>query len=258
VSVLKYRESLWSEVYPGSQHSANGLQPAVLAAEAALGLSLEQRQRTVWRLDGGSGSDAKLTWLLARGYQLQAKGMNNRRAEFLAQRVRRWDLHQGAWLGEVEPTFDYGRPIHVLVKRRLKDGVYSHSYYVTTLSFPSKGAWIEAYDDRGGAEVEQFRNDKSGLGLEARRKHSYPGQKAYILLTDLAHNLLSHFSHQALVGSRFESYGPKRIVRDLLTMPGLLTFEQGRLVRVALLSQKQLAQDLSACLLKYCSAVGEE
>jgi len=34
-----------------------------------------------------------------------------------------------------------------------------------------------------------------------------------ILLTDLAHNLLADFHHRALVGTRFESYGLKRIVR---------------------------------------------
>jgi len=109
------------------------------------------------------------------------------------------------------------------------------------------------YDARGGAEVEQFRGDKSGLSLEARRKRSFLGQKGYILLTDLAHNLLSDFYHQALIGTRFESFGPKRIVRDLLTMPGKLVFEGGRLARVELLTQKQFARDLAICLERYCS-----
>ena len=107
---------------------------------------------------------------------------------------------------------------------------------------------MASYDQRGAAEVEQFRGDKSGLGLEARRKRSFLGQKGYILLTDLAHNLLSDFYHRALRGSRFETYGPKRIVRDLLSMPGKLVFEQGCLVRVDLLSQKQYSQDLATCL----------
>ena len=81
---------------------------------------------------------------------------------------------------------------------------------------------MACYDDRGGAEVEQFRNDRSGLSLEARRKQSFSGQKGYILLTDLAHNLLADFQHRALCNTRFESYGLKRIVRDLLTFPGRL------------------------------------
>jgi len=93
------------------------------------------------------------------------------------------------------------------------------------------------------------------LGLEARRKHRFLGQKGYILLTDLAHNLLADFYHKALLDSPFEHYGPKRIVRDLLAMPGQLAFEHysGKLVRVELLSLKQFSGDLAICLKRYCS-----
>ena len=182
--------------------------------------------------------------------------MNNRRAEALARQVQRWDAYGAeAWLGEVPPPSDYGRPVRVFVKKRLKDGVSVHSYYVSTLALPSKGLFMAHYDARGGAEVEQFRNDKSGLSLEARRKHSFLGQKGYILLTDLAHNLLADFSHRALVGSPFEGYGPKRIVRDLLATPGQLIFDGSghQLVRVELLSLKQFSKDLALCLERYCS-----
>ena len=204
-------------------------------------------------MDGGAGSDEHLTWLLARGYQVVAKGLSNRRAEALARQVRRWDAYNDAWLGEVPPPADYGRPVRCFVKRRLKEDRFVHSYYVSTLALPSKGLFMAYYDQRGGAEVEQFRNDKSGLNLTARRKRSFPGQKGYILLTDLAHNLLSDFHQRALVGSRFEGYGPKRIIRDLLQMPGKLTFADGKLVRIELLSQKQFSADLLICLEKYCS-----
>jgi hypothetical protein len=79
------------------------------------------------------------------------------------------------------------------------------------------------------------------LSLEARRKHSFLGQKGYILLTDLAHNLLADFSHRALAGTKFEGYGPKRIIRDLLAMPGRLVFDDQQLARVELLSQNQFS-----------------
>jgi hypothetical protein len=108
------------------------------------------------------------------------------------------------------------------------------------------------YNQRGGAEVEQFRNDKCGLNLTARRKQGFLAQKAYILLTDLAHNLLADFHHRALVGSRFEGYGPKHIIRDLLQMPGKLTFVDGKIAKIELLSQKQFSQDLLICLERYC------
>jgi hypothetical protein len=204
-------------------------------------------------LDGGAGSDEHLRWLIQRNYHVVAKGMSHSRAEALSRQVSRWDAYEGIWLGEVEPPVDYGRPVRVFVKRRLKDGAFVHSYYVMTLSLPSKGLFMDQYDRRGGAEVEQFRNDKSGLSLEARRKRSFLGQKGYILLTDLAHNLLTDFYFRALAGTQFDSFGSKRIVRDLLAFPGRLVFENGRLVRIELLTQKQFAGDLAICLERYFS-----
>ena len=224
----------------------------MLGAENALELAPEQRQRTVWRLDGGAGSDEQLIWLLARGYQTMAKGLSNRRAEALARQVRRWDVYANCWLGEVPAPVDYGRPVRVFVKRRAKEGCFLHRYYVSTLSLPSKGLFMNYYDQRGGAEVEQFRNDKSGLNLTARRKQGFLAQKGYILLTDLAHNLLADFQHRALVGSRFENYGPKRIIRDLLRIPGNLISCNGSIIKIELLSQKQFSQDLMICLERFC------
>lgn len=253
VSAIRYRETIWSDIFAGNWHTTHCLQPAVLAAENALELAPQQRRRTVWRIDGGAGSDAHLRWLLGRGYHVVAKGMNSRRAAALARRVRRWDAYPDAWLAEVEPPVDYGRPVRVFIKRRLKDEEFCHSYYITTLSLPSKGHFLACYDQRGAAEIEQFRNDKGGLGLEARRKRRFLAQKGYILLTDLAHNLLADFHHRALLGTRFEPYGVKRIVRDLLASPGRLVFEDGKLVRVELLTLKQFAQDLAICLERYCS-----
>ena len=226
-------------------------QPAVLAAETALELAPEQRRRTVWRMDGGAGSDEQLWWLLARDYHVIAKGTSNRRAEALARQVRRWDAYDSYWLGEVPSPVDFGRPVRVFIKKRLKDGQFRHSYYVSTLSQPSKGLFMAYYDQRGGAEIEQFRNDKSGLNLTARRKRCFLAQKGYILLTDLAHNLLADFHHRALIGSRFEGYGPKRIIRDLLQMPGKLTFSDGKLTRIELLSLKHFSKDLLICLERY-------
>ena len=259
MSATAERETVWSDLFPGNRHTVQCLQPAVLATETALELSAAQRQRTVWRLDGGSGSDEQFRWLLARGYHLVGKGMSNRRAEALASQVQRWDRYRpDAWIGEVSPPIDLGRSVRFFVKKRLKKGEFLHSYYVSTLSLPSKRHFLALYDDRGAAEVEQFRNDKSGLGLEARRKRSFTGQKACILLTDLAHNLLADFYHRALADSPFADYGLQRIVRDLLFTPGRLVFHQERLVRVELLSQKQFSSDLAICLNRFYSSLKPE
>lgn len=253
VSAIQYRETIWSELYPGNRLTLDCVQPAVEAAEIAFEFSPAQRQRVVWRLDGGAGSDAQVRWLLGRGYQVVAKGMSHRRAEALARQVQRWDGDGDVWLGEVAPPIDYGRKVRVWVKRRRKGGGFAHSYYLTSLSLPSKGQLMAAYNGRGGAEVEQFRADKSGLGLEIRRKYRFAAQQGCVLLADIAHNLLADFYHQALLGSRLEGWGVKRIVRDVLSMPGRLVFDGQQLVRVELLSQKQFAQELAVCLERYCS-----
>ena len=254
VNAVSYRETLWSDLFPGNQLTMQCLQQAVLAVESSFELAPEMRKRTLYRLDGGSGTDENLRQLLARDYQLLGKGFSGKRAKALADRVSRWDVYDNqSWLGWVDPTFDLGRPIQAMVKRRLHKGQLKHSYYVTTLSFPSKRAFMNRYNQRGGAEIEQFRDDKSGLHLSARRKRDFVAQKALILLTDLAHNLLADFHSRALADSRFADWGLKRIVRDLLAVPGRLHFRSGQLKRIELLASHPYADELIICLEKYCS-----
>ena len=251
MSAIRYRETIWSDLYPGSQHTVRCLRPAVLITENALELSPAQRKRTVWRLDGGSGSEEKLRWLLNREYHLVAKGMNHHRAHSLAKLVKRWDDYRDVSLGEVPGPHDYPRSVRLFVKRRQEKGRLIYNYYVTTLSTASKRLFLQDYDARGAAEIEQFRNDKQGLGLAARRKRSFLGQKAFVLLTDLAHNLMADFYNKALINSRFEPFGPKRIVRDLLHTPGLLSFDDNKLSQVDLLSLKHYSKALVSVLLRY-------
>jgi hypothetical protein len=254
INAVSYRETLWSDLFPGNQLTMQCLQQAVLAVESSFELAPSQRKRTLFRLDGGSGTDENLRWLLARGYQVLGKGFSGKRANAWASLVSRWDVADDqSWLGWVDPPFDLGRPVRVVVKKRLHKGKWKHSYYVTTLSFPSKRALMERYNQRGGAEIEQFRADKSGLHLSARRKRQFVAQKALILLTDLAHNLLADFHRRALADSRFADWGLKRIVRDLLAVPGRLYFESGQLKRIELLASHPYANELIICLERYCS-----
>jgi hypothetical protein len=232
--------------------------PAVRGAEIALDLQPERRNRTVYRLDGGSGSDENLRWLLNRGYHLVAKGFSGKRANTLAGQVVRGDAYEHCFLGAVTSPVDFGRPVHMLVKKWLHQGQWKHSYFVTTLAFASKRAFMNRYDLRGGAEIEQFRADKNGLHLSARRKQSFQAQKAIVLLTDLTHNLLADFRRNALGDSPFSQWGLKRIVRDLLATPGRLYFDGGQLKRIDLLAGHPYAHDLIIGLEKYTSgAFGE-
>ena len=87
------------------------LQPGVLRVENSFELSEAQRKRTLYRLDGGAGTDENLRWLLKRDYQVLAKGFSEKRAHALAAQVSHWDLGgTQSWLGWVNPTFDLGRP----------------------------------------------------------------------------------------------------------------------------------------------------
>ncbi len=230
------------------------LQPAIIASEKILDLSRKQRERTLLRFDGGAGSDAQFIWLFKRGYHVIGKGYSNRRAKALAKKVSRWDAYGDIWLAETASPIDYGRSVRVFVQKRIKKGRFVYSYYVSTLSLPSKGCFIGIYNQRGGAEVEQFRIDKNGLNMGARRKGSFTGQKGYISLTDLAHGLLADFYHQALIGSSFEGFSAKRIVRDLFNTPGELFFEGENLIKIELQKEKTLSEDLLKCLEKYCNS----
>lgn len=230
------------------------LQPAVLGIESSFDLAPAVRQHVLFRLDGGSGTDANLRWLLKRGYQLISKGFSGKRATALARQVTRWDAYDDqCQLGRVVPAFDLGKPVDVVVKRRWHHGKWRHSYYVTTLTFPSKQAFMDKYNQRGAAEIEQFRTDKSGLHLSARRKQRLEAQTALVLLTDLCHNLLADFRHRGLIDSPFAHWGAKRILRDLLAIPGRLHLADGQLKRIELLSSHPYVDDLIICLERYCS-----
>ncbi|MEA3339820.1 MAG: hypothetical protein U9R15_07625 [Chloroflexota bacterium] len=249
---FRYHETVWSGLYPGKRHSSNCLKPAVLATESVFDFTPAQRRRVAWRLDGGFGSDDNLNWVLSRGYQVLAKGCSHRRAEALARRVERWDAAPwNCWLGWVSTPVQFVHPVETLVMRRRVKGKFRHSYYFGTLHAPSKRAFMQRYNDRGGSETE-FRADKSGLHISHRRKHRMNAQEGLVLITDLAHNLLADLEHRALVDTAFAGYGPKRIVRDLLAIPGRLYFEEDELKRIELLSTHQYAVEMLKCLKKYC------
>jgi hypothetical protein len=233
--------------------TAFDLAPQAGAPKSVFDLAAAKRQRIHWRMDGGFGADDKVRWLLSRGYQVTVKGFSGRRANLLAQQVTRWNPYGDAWLGAVASPVDYGRSVHLWIKRRIEKGQFQHSFYLTTLQLHSLNAAMQLYDQRGGTEIEQFRNDKQGLHLSARRKHSFQAQKALIYITDLAHNLLADFSHVALTDSPFVGYAAKRMVQNLLSIEGNLIWQNGRLKRIELSEKNPYAKTLIDCLVRYCN-----
>jgi hypothetical protein len=215
-------------------------------------LAAAHRRMVLWRLDGGFGTDPNLLWLAEHNYHFHAKGFAGRRAAKLAQQVQRWIPSGDAWIGSVASPVDYGRPVSVWVKRRLEKDGFQYSYYLTTLKLHSITRAMQLYNQRGRAEVEQFRNDKQGLHLSSRRKQLLVAQQALILLTDLAHNLLADFQQTALAGTPLAGFAAKRIVRDLLNIEGSLVWEAGELKRIDLHQGHPYAAQMVECLKKYC------
>lgn len=263
MSATQYGETIWCELYPGSRPSVSCLQPAALAFESSFDLTLnaddpktsfdlaaQRRRRVLWRLDGGFGTDEKLRWLLGRGYQVIVKGFSGRRADNLAKQVTRWNPYGDAWLGIAECPVDFGRKVQAWVKRRIEKGQF-HRYYLTTVKLHSLADQMALYDQRGATEIEQFRGDKQGLHLSARRKHSFLAQKALILLNDIAHNLLADFRLRAFPDSPFSGFAAKRIVRDLFAIEGCLFWEGPQLVRVELRRSHPNAEAMAICLRGY-------
>jgi len=247
VGATAYRETLLSLLCPGNYTSLEALIPAVITTEEFLSLTPDQRYRIVWRTDAGFGSDINLQWLIKRGYHIMAKGFSWKRASAWARRVRDWvEVDPGRrWLAWAPDRLDFGRPTQIVVARWLTPkGKLRHALYITTLlDLPLLTTIATSYDKRGGAEAE-IGTDKAGLKITHRRSQSMLAQEALILLADLAHNLLAWFHRDLLMETRFAGYGPKRIIQQLLCIPGELVFDDQTLVEVRLKQSHALAEPM--------------
>ena len=248
----EYREVLLSLLYSGEQTSLASLQPVVRALQDLLPLNWQQRQRTVVRIDGGFGDDTNLNWLLRQGYQVLAKGYSGKRAKAFARRVASNDwltiVPDKRWLAWSPTQLQLSRPTRTVVVRWLTaQQQEKHALYLTSLTHLELAAIANLYDDRGRAEVE-IQADKMGLLLPKRRKHSFIAQEMLILLNDWAHNFLAWFHATALRHTTFDGFGPKRIVRDLFTIPAEALVLDNRLVRLDLKQSHPYAAEMAGCL----------
>lgn len=224
----------------------------MIELQRVLPLDWTQRQRTLIRLDGGFGDDANLTWLLPWGYQVLAKGYSGKRALAYAHRVPTADwveVRPGQrWLAWSPRQLALGHATRTLVVRWLTPQAgCKHALYITTLCDWSLRDIANLYDDRGGMEVE-IQTDKAGLLVARRRKHQWAAQEMLILLNDWAHNLLAWFRTCALCDSRFADFGPKRIIRDLFTIPGQAVVNGTELIELRLQATHPYAADMTSCL----------
>lgn len=221
--------------------------------EALLGLTPQQRARTLLRIDGGFGTDANINWALAHGYRVLAKGYSGKRAKAFARAVRDdWLLVRGGeqprWLSAAVTPHRYCRRTQqVVVRWHTEKKGLCHSVLITSQLDWSPQQVVDTYDDRAAMEAE-IKADKGGLWLPQRRKRQFTAQEALVLLTDLAHNLLAWLRVWMLQGSPLEGAGIRRIVKDLLPIPGKVWFQDGQMVKLRLKDLHPLASPILHCL----------
>jgi Transposase DDE domain group 1 len=220
-------------------------------AERLLRPKDRQRRRIIWRLDAGFGSDDAVKWLLSRDYQILVKGYNTRRAKKVALDVEPDDwqaVRPDKWVATVPTNIRYGRRVETLALKWLapKSGE-RYALLLHTLG-QSAAEVVKLYDARGGAIESDIQQDKLGLQLLRRRKRSWHAQEAWVILSDLAHNLLIWSQDWMWADSRFESYGMLRLVQDVLSIPGSLEFKGDQLCKVSLQRTHPFATEVQSCL----------
>jgi len=224
----------------------------VLMAERVLHPRAHHFRHLIWRLDAGFGSDAAIKWLVARDYQLLTKGYNSRRAAKVASLVANDDWHQlrpKKWIAQVPTAVRYGRRIQTLaLKWHTESAIERFALLLHTLTAKTPSEVSQLYDARGGTIESDIKQDKLGLQLVHRRKQCWEAQEAWVILSDLAHNLLIWSKEWMLKDSIFESYGLLRLVQDVLVIPGSLEFKGDKLVKVSLQKTHPFALEMQSCL----------
>jgi hypothetical protein len=244
-----YEEVVVDRLFAGTTQLHKALIPLLKATEQVLGLSKNKRRRTIVRVDSGGGSLADLNWLLSRGYCIMAKDCSGQRAGRLARSVLQWyddPLNEGRQVGLVEvASSEYSRPVkRIAVRCPKKNGQWATAVLITNLAEwpirdltagPGKlgdqpGATLLAYayfyDQRGGGVETSFKQDKQGLGLTKRNKKKFEAQAMLTQLNALAHNVLIWLRDAlAETAPQFADYGLKRMVRDLLSLSGLVHYD---------------------------------
>lgn len=249
-----YHESLLSLAYPGDRHGYEYFKSALQTLLAQWPWRRMAHRRIILRSDAELGTDENVRYVLWQNFQILMKGYSGRRTqawlEHLAPEAWQADPRRpDHWAAPAPVRLRMGRHVDAYLLRWLDSrGELDHATLLSTLPYPIFVLW-DIYDGRGADEVE-IRSDKSGLQLTHRRKQSLCAQEAWIVLTDIAHNLLAWLRPWMLAGSPFEEFGPQRIVRDLMCIPGRLTFKGEKLQKVALLKTHPYAAEMQFCLQK--------
>ena len=277
VVASQYGEIVVKRIYDGTTQLNTALQPLMQAAQQALNLTLEQRARTILRVDSGGGSVEDVNWALEQGYQYHGKDYSGRRAEHLAESVTEWFTdprdadRQMGWV--TEPTELYKRPVkRIAVRCRKNNGQWAVGVIVSTLSArdvllltgqspdlesdPQAVllAYVHFYDQRGGGVEIEIKEDKQGFNISKRNKKRFAAQQMVCQLEALAHNLLVWARKWlAPLCPKIAGFGMLRMVRDVLHITGIISLDEHKNIRKIVLNPadpfaKQIQDGLAALL----------
>lgn len=270
VVASRSHEIVVDRLFAGTVQLAAAFEPLVEAAERTLGLEGDakeaRRRRTILRVDSGAGSVKAINGALSRGYRYHGKDCSSRRAERLAESVTEWiddPKGGGRQMGYVtEEATEYVAPVvrvavrcpqakggfavAVLVSALLPHEVREVACLDASLQVHPQAellAYVYFYDERGGTVEIEIKGDKQGLGMTKRNKKRMPAQRILTQLLTLAHNVLIWAkAWLAPAVPSLAGYGIKRLVRDVLGIPGLVEFDpQGRIQRIVLNQASRLA-----------------
>jgi hypothetical protein len=91
-------------------------------------------------------------------------------------------------------------------------------------------AYAQLYDKRGGAVEIEIKEDKQGFGMVKRQKRKAEAQEMLVLLNQLAHNVLMWTRNWLTqTAPKLERFGILRLVRDLLSVSGMVELDQRKL-----------------------------
>jgi len=249
-----YHESLLSLIYPGNAHGYEYCKPALQQLFTLWPHLKQHAHQVIIRSDAEQGTDQNISYMLWLGCQLLLKGYSGKRTLSWVAQVQdeAWQTDpdkETRWITPAPRRLQLGRSLDSYLLRWV--GAKQKMAYATlhsTLTLPPFQLW-HLYDQRAATELE-IRADKSGLQLHVRRKQSLTAQAAWVILTDIAHNLLAWLYPWMLADSAFSQFGPKRIVNELFNIPGHVFIENGRLRRVSLWGSHPYAPEMRFCLEK--------
>jgi hypothetical protein len=245
-----YDEVVLDQLYAGNTALVTAFPSLMETAETRLGLTEEQRARTILRVDAGGGSIADLNWALERGYQVHAKDYCRQRAERLAASVQEWyedPKVPGRQIGRVTlPATEYVRPVRrVAVRCPTAKGEWKAAVLISTVDpttvlarAGTEGAAVEEaqtlaladaafYDQRGGGVETSLKGDKQGLGITKRNKKRFAAQQMLVQLAALAHNVVvwgRDWLRPAV--ETVSRLGIQRMVRDVFGIAGAVEIDR--------------------------------